>query len=125
MGRWTTTRIVLVSALAAGSLGVGMTLALSAGATGSSTTYYGCLKGGKLSSVGTAAPTCPTAATQISWGAQGPTGATGAQGPVGQASVVDTSPGSLFAEPLPTGSRLAAIRWFGDQGVPEHHQHPR
>jgi type VI protein secretion system component Hcp len=101
MSRWTTARIVVVSALAAGSLGVGMTLALSAGASGSSTTYYACLKSGKLSAVGTVAPTCGGTATQISWDAQGPAGAPGAQGPVGQASVVDVSPQSLFAGACP------------------------
>lgn len=99
--RRTTVGVAIVSALAAATLGVGTTLALSAGADGSSTTYYACLKGGKLSDVGTATPTCASSSTQISWGAQGATGATGPQGPVGQASVVDLTPASAFANACP------------------------
>lgn len=65
----------------------GLTLGVAeASASGPTSTYYGCLAKGKLTSVGTVAPTCKPSATQISWNSQGPTGprgATGPQGPVG------------------------------------------
>lgn len=67
------------------------------------TTYYGCLKNGNLTNVGTSAPdNCPNGATLISWGQQGPqgipgptgpqgpqgdTGATGPQGPAGTSGI--------------------------------------
>lgn len=63
-------------------------------------TYFGCLKNGNLSNVGTSAPgSCPANATVISWsqqgpqgepgpqGATGPAGQTGPQGPAGSSSV--------------------------------------
>jgi Collagen triple helix repeat (20 copies) len=47
-------------------------------------TYYGCLKNGNLSNVGTTAPSsCPTGATTISWNSEGPAGPAGPQGPQG------------------------------------------
>jgi hypothetical protein len=52
-----------------------------AGAAGSITTYYACLKGGKLTEVGTSSPTCPTGATVISWNSTGPKGPKGPRGP--------------------------------------------
>jgi Collagen triple helix repeat (20 copies) len=45
-----------------------------AGASGTSTTYYACLKSGTLSKVGTTAPICPTGTTRISWNRTGPSG---------------------------------------------------
>jgi hypothetical protein len=51
-------------------------------------TYYGCLKNGNLTDVGTNQPAnCPNNATVISWNEQGPqglTGPVGPQGPVGE-----------------------------------------
>ena len=60
-----------------------------AGASGPSTTYYACLKSGKLSEVGTTSPTkCKAGSTIISWNSQGPSGPPGANG-------VNGSPGSV------------------------------
>ena len=92
------TRTMKVTAVVAALVLVaaaGTTVAVNAGATGSGPSYFACLSGGKLRSVGTTVPTCPSGATQISWNAQGSPGATGLpgvagpQGPVGQASVVN------------------------------------
>src|SRR6185437_16964229 len=47
-------------------------------------TYYGCLKNGNLSNVGTSTPdNCPGNATVISWSQQGPQGVPGPAGPQG------------------------------------------
>jgi hypothetical protein len=43
---------------------------MTAGASTPSTTYYACLKAGKLSKVGTTSPTCPKGAMVISWESQ-------------------------------------------------------
>jgi hypothetical protein len=67
------------------TVAVGVAAAVTAGASGTST-YYACLKAGKLTKVGASAPTCVAPATQISWNSQGPPGADGAigaQGPAG------------------------------------------
>jgi len=89
-------RLVTATLIAVSALGAGLTFAVDAGATGSSTTYYACLKGGKLTAVGTTPPTCSSSSTQISWnseGAQGATGAAGPQGPAGpQGATGSTGP---------------------------------
>jgi hypothetical protein len=54
-----------------------------AGASGPGTTYYACLKSGKLTAVGTTPPTCKSGATVISWNSQGPAGPPGASGAPG------------------------------------------
>src|SRR6185437_7872726 len=47
-------------------------------------TYYGCLKNGNLSNVGTSTPdNCPGNGTVISWSQQGPQGVPGPAGPQG------------------------------------------
>ena len=60
-----------VGILAGGIVAVGATVAVEAGAGGSSVTaptWYGCLsKTGALSKVGTVAPTCPAKSTAMSW----------------------------------------------------------
>jgi hypothetical protein len=61
--------VVIVSAFSAG-----VTSVITAGATTPNTTYYACLKAGKLTQVGTSAPTCKGTATQISWNSQGSPG---------------------------------------------------
>ena len=74
----------VVVALAATALSIGATAAIDAGASGPNVTYYACLSTtGKLSKVGTTAPTCTGTSTQISWNSQGATGATGAPGATG------------------------------------------
>ncbi len=73
-------KVVVVTAVASATIAVGAAAAMTAGASGSGTTYYACLGSGKLKSVGTTAPTCSGSATQISWNSAGPTGATGPQG---------------------------------------------
>ena len=70
-----------------------------AGATAPGTTFYACLKAGKLTNVTTAAaPSCLLPAINISWdsagpqgvqGIQGPKGDTGQQGPVGPQGLSD------------------------------------
>jgi len=62
-----TFRVVIVTALVTAALTVGVTAAVTAGASGTNTTYYACLKSGKLTGVGTIAPTCKPPATPISW----------------------------------------------------------
>ena len=54
-----------------------------AGASGPGTTYFACLKAGKLTQVGTASPTCKAGATVISWNSVGPQGVQGPSGPGG------------------------------------------
>jgi len=110
MTRTRTIKLALVAVVVAVTIGVGADAAVTAAASGS-TTYFACLKSGKLTSVGTSAPTCASGATQIQWdspGTPGTPGATGPQGPVGQASVVnfpDTTacpvPGPVTAATLP------------------------
>ncbi len=62
-----TLKIVLVTTVASAALTVGVTAAVTAGASGTNTTYYACLNAGLLSGVGTKVPKCGTGATQISW----------------------------------------------------------
>lgn len=71
-------------------LATAMALAFAAGSVfvalgdPATTTYYGCLKNGNLTNVGTSAPdSCPNGATLISWGQQGPQGVPGPTGPQG------------------------------------------
>jgi len=114
-----TVKVAIVTALAVATLAIGATAAVTAGADGSSTTYFACIKSGKLTNVGTAAPTCSATETQISWGAQGaagPTGATGAQGPVGQASVVNLPPASAFATACPEPPGVTTTSTSGPKG---------
>jgi len=68
--------VVAVTGLSVGAV------ALTAGATGTSTTYYACLKAkaGTLSKVGTTAPVCPKGSQVISWDSAGPAGPPGVDG---------------------------------------------
>ncbi len=92
-----------VGALLATGLTIGVT---EASASGPGTTYYGCLAKGKLTSVGTVAPTCKASSTLISWNSQGPTGPqgpvgptgpTGPQGPSGTTGIFGTNDNSSYA----------------------------
>jgi type VI secretion system secreted protein Hcp len=94
-------RVLVVVGVVVAAVTAGATLAVTAGASTSGTTYYACLRSGKLIDVGAAAPTCPGTSQQISWNSQGSPGPTGPQGPVGQASVVNVPSASLFASPCP------------------------
>jgi hypothetical protein len=80
-----------VAALVTGAALSGALLSGAAvNAATSGVTYYGCLKGGTLSSVGTTAPTCGRGATVINWnqtGPQGPQGVPGLPGLDGAAGV--------------------------------------
>jgi hypothetical protein len=98
-----TLKIVIVTAIVAAGLTVGATAAVDAGASGSSVTYYACLKSGKLTDVGTSSPTCKSGAALISWSSQGPQGLPGANGTDGTNGVTyDCSaapyPGVDFAD---------------------------
>jgi hypothetical protein len=97
----------VIGALVTAGLTIGVT---EASASGPNTTYYACLAKGKLTHVGTVAPTCKSKATQISWNSQGPsgpqgpvgvTGATGPQGPTGAAG--PTGPTGPTGATGPTG----------------------
>ena len=66
--------------LAAMLVGATLTVAVTAGAQGSSTTYYACLAKGILSHVGTTVPGCSTGAKKISWNSVGPAGTNGTNG---------------------------------------------
>jgi type VI secretion system secreted protein Hcp len=94
-------RFFVVVGLVAAAAAAGATVAVAAGPSTSGSTYYACLRSGKLIDVGVAAPTCPGTSQQISWNSQGSPGATGPQGPVGQASVVNVPNASLFSNPCP------------------------
>lgn len=81
-------RAMVPLAATAGAL-VGFTAmtAMAVNAADRNTTYYACLKAGKLSNVGTSSPDCPRNSTEIQWnetGPKGPSGATGAQGLPGE-----------------------------------------
>lgn len=108
--------MAIVTALVAATLAIGATEMATAGADGSSTTYFACIKSGKLSQVGTAAPSCSATETPISWGAQGAEGPTGAQGQVGQASVVNLPPASAFATACPEPPGVTATSASGPEG---------
>jgi hypothetical protein len=69
--------IVVVAALVTAGTTLGVT---KASAQGPNVTYYACLAKGKLTNVGTTAPTCKSSATQISWNSQGATGTDGTNG---------------------------------------------
>lgn len=62
-----TLRVAVVTAISVAGATVCATAAVTAGASGSGSSYYACLKAGKLTKVGTAAPACTGSATQISW----------------------------------------------------------
>jgi len=75
--------VVMAGAIVAVAFTAGLGDSLASNATGSSQTYFACLKAGALSKVGTTAPTCVSPAKQISWNSEGPTGNTGATGAIG------------------------------------------
>ncbi len=74
-------KLVVAAVLVIATLSLGAA-ALTAGASGATTTYYACLKtkAGTLSKVGTVAPNCANGSQVISWGAQGAAGPPGADG---------------------------------------------
>jgi type VI secretion system secreted protein Hcp len=118
--------LLVIAVVATAMLATGVTAAVTAGASTGGTTYYACLRSGKLVDVGVTAPGCPGGASQISWNSQGAAGPTGAQGPVGQASVVNVPSASLFANscpqpPGPTGSNTqsssGAHAWLSIPGI--------
>ena len=116
--------LLVIAVVATAVVAVGATTVFTAGASTGATTYYGCLRSGKLIDVGVTTPTCPGSASQISWNSQGSPGPTGSQGPVGQASVVDVPAQSLFANPCPqppppppTSSSSGVQMWLNIPGA--------
>jgi type VI secretion system secreted protein Hcp len=116
--------LLVIAVVATAVVAVGATTVFTAGASTGPTTYYGCLRSGKLIDVGVTAPTCPGSASQISWNSQGSAGPAGTQGPAGQASVVDLPAQSLFANPCPqppppppTPSSSGVQMWLNIPGV--------
>lgn len=104
--------VVLVAAgvLAGGIMAAGATVAIEAGATGTSTTYYACLSSkGALSKVGTVSPTtCSSTSTAISWNSQGPPGIQGVQGPAGLAQASSATSGTVALPGAPNGPAMVA-----------------
>ncbi len=80
--------LVAVGVIGGATIVTGVAVGMTAGASGPSTTYYACLKAGRLTHVGTTAPTCKSTATQISWNSVGPQGPPGAPSPVTGYSVI-------------------------------------
>jgi hypothetical protein len=85
-----------------------------ASATAPNTTYYACLKAGKLTKVGTAAPTCRTGATQISWNSVGPQGPPGPVNPTeytwsGTVQSGGGASGLSASTFIPTGSTVSLV----------------
>jgi hypothetical protein len=76
------TRLMLAG-LSGAVVASGLTLGVQALATGTSATYYACLKAGILSKVGTTTPTCGKGSKVISWNSQGPAGPKGQKGSTG------------------------------------------
>ncbi len=102
-GNWMTSRIVRPVSLAAA-----IACVLAAGSAfvalgdPAPATYFGCLKNGNLSDVGTSAPSkCQTGATVISWNEQGPQGIQGETGPQGPQG--DVGPQGPQGVPGPQG----------------------
>jgi hypothetical protein len=98
-----------LAAIIGAVLALGVSLGVEAVASG--TTYYACLKGGKLTQVGTTSPTCPAGATVISWdeqGTQGVQGPTGPQGPAGPQGSSDTqyTAGNAWAATVNDGATV-------------------
>jgi hypothetical protein len=98
--------LVVACAVTIAAISVGASAVVIAGASGAGTTYYACLKAGKLTEVGTTSPTCKAASSVVSWNSQGPAGpagtngtngAPGATGPAGPGAVyiADNSDGTL------------------------------
>jgi len=102
-----TLAVAAVAAIAGASLATGVTLGVTAGAGGTSTTYYACLSSkGALSKVGTTSPTtCAKTSTVISWDSVGPQGIQGVQGIQGP-----RGPGAstTFANFVPTPKGMSA-----------------
>jgi hypothetical protein len=78
--------LVLLAAL----FGVGLAFGVPQALAGGSTTYYACLKGGRLSSVGAIPPNCKAPATQITLGANGANVITTPATPYGSCNSGDT-----------------------------------
>ena len=90
--------VLMIAALAAAAhrYATGITLGLTAQATGTSTTYFGCLgKAGSLYKVGTVSPTCNKHGTIISWNSVGPPGP---QGPAAQSTTGAIPQGNTGAD---------------------------
>jgi hypothetical protein len=137
--RTRTLTIAVVAVVATALISTGVTVAVTAGATGTNTTYYACLANGKLTKVGTAAPTCASPATAISWnqtGPQGPAGNTILSGSTAPSSTIGLvgnfylettnhklyGPATRTCSPLPChtvwGAGISLVGPKGPQGPP-------
>ena len=94
------------AALAALALVAGVGVFAAQAAT--STTYFACLKGGTLSSVGIKKTTCPKGSSSISWGSQGPVGARGPAGPSSNLEI-QSEDGKTTVKVIDFGSRLVQL----------------
>ena len=79
---------LVIGALLTAGVTFGVT---EASASGPNVTYYACLKSGKLTHVGTTAPTCAVGAVKISWNSQGPSGTNGTNGTNGRNFLTSSS----------------------------------
>ena len=117
MSRLTPRIRIFVAVVVTAALSAGVTSVMTAGATTPTTTYYACLKAGKLTKVGTVAPTCKAPATQISWNSVGPQGPPGPVNPTTydwSGSVPSTGFGTLTSSldgstVIPTGSIVSLV----------------
>lgn len=119
MGKWRLVIAGTVGAVLALSVGYGM----QSMAQGSNTTYYGCLKNGLLSQVGTVSPKSCAAKHIISWNSQGPQGPQGPPGPPGATDVYQQqgsgggNPVVVQSPVLPVGAYLVQASALVDVGA--------
>lgn len=115
MSRLTPRLRILTALVVSAALSAGVTYVMTAGATTTDTTYFACLKAGKLTQVATSAPSCRGSATQISWNSVGPQGPPGATNPTtytwkGTVPRQSGSLGNLLASTnLPVGSTVSLV----------------
>ena len=98
--------LLAVGVLAGATLATGATVAIEAGASGTSTNYYACLSTkGALSKVGLTSPTtCPKTSTVINWDSQGPQGIQGVQGLQGPAGTSSGPTNYTWSGTIPTSN---------------------
>jgi len=110
--------LLAVGVIAGATIVTGVAVSLTAGASGSSITYYACLKSGRLTHVGGTAPTCSSTATPISWSSVGPQGPPGTNGSNGTNGIAYTCtavpyPGIDLADCNLSGANLTNANFTG------------
>jgi hypothetical protein len=108
--------LVAVGVIAGATIVGGIAVGLTAGASGPGTTYFACLKSGRLTHVGTTPPTCTGAATQISWNSIGPQGPAGPGAQSASAPFSPSMDGDVATVTLTLSSGDYLVTW--DVSVP-------